>query len=327
MRHGGSLDWGTLGRQHALMLGGLCDTLVSFLFDVAWTRASAEAAGSEADRYEDFEGSTPLSTTNMACRNCRFEVSAQQDPLWSRRDTIRGYARREWEMEKVVGAEDEARGVTDLYPTLASSAPSSLREEAVELAALSWFELIGWKTVPGDYLAPDGPMGARASYRDAILEPELRGALARLNPEATPAMIDAAIRTIRAAPSQDALENNRVFHPLLATGVPVEVNRDGETRTIALRLLDRANPAREQPPRRQSIHCAGRARTRAARCRRLRQRASARAARTQEPIGCASHARPGAYSVAKLSRQGAGAACASIRRWSSAMASRLASDR
>ena len=76
--------------------------------------------------------------------------------------------------------------MTDLYPGPASSTPSALREEAVELAALSWFELIGWKTVPGDYLAPDGPMGARASYRDAILEPELRGALARLNPEATP---------------------------------------------------------------------------------------------------------------------------------------------
>src|ERR1700730_10975379 len=27
MRHGGSLDWGTLERQHAAMLGGLCDTL------------------------------------------------------------------------------------------------------------------------------------------------------------------------------------------------------------------------------------------------------------------------------------------------------------
>lgn len=39
MRHGGSLDWGTLQRQHALMLGGLCDSLVAFLFDVAWSRA------------------------------------------------------------------------------------------------------------------------------------------------------------------------------------------------------------------------------------------------------------------------------------------------
>jgi type I restriction enzyme R subunit len=132
--------------------------------------------------------------------------------------------------------------VTDVYPTAAATNTSGIREEAVELAALSWFELIGWRTVPGDYLAPDGPMGARNTYKQAILEPELRSALATLNPDATQSMIDAAVRTVLATASQDIVENNRVFHPLLASGVPVEVNRDGETRTIGLRLLDRANP-------------------------------------------------------------------------------------
>ena len=119
---------------------------------------------------------------------------------------------------------------------------SALREEAVELAALSWFELIGWRTVPGEHLAPDGPIGARATYKQAVLEPELRSALAALNPDATPAMIDAAVRTVMATPSQDIIENNRVFHPLLASGVPVEMHRDGQTRTVGLRLLDRGNP-------------------------------------------------------------------------------------
>jgi hypothetical protein len=52
MRHGGSLDWRTLQRQHALMLGGLCDTLVSFLFDVAWSRA--EEAADQPPDYSDF---------------------------------------------------------------------------------------------------------------------------------------------------------------------------------------------------------------------------------------------------------------------------------
>jgi hypothetical protein len=55
MRHGGSLDWSTLQRRHAMMLGGLCDTLVSFLFDVTWSRASAQGEGAGPDRYEDFE--------------------------------------------------------------------------------------------------------------------------------------------------------------------------------------------------------------------------------------------------------------------------------
>lgn len=54
MRHGGSLDWGTLERQHAVMLGGLCDALVSFLFEVAWRRAPAQPPPAEPERYEDF---------------------------------------------------------------------------------------------------------------------------------------------------------------------------------------------------------------------------------------------------------------------------------
>ena len=54
MRHGGSLDWGTLERQHAAMLGGLCDSLVSFLFDVAWRRPAAGAIAPEPECYEDF---------------------------------------------------------------------------------------------------------------------------------------------------------------------------------------------------------------------------------------------------------------------------------
>lgn len=133
--------------------------------------------------------------------------------------------------------------MTDVYPISAGSSASGFREEAVELAALSWFELIGWRTVPGDYLAPEGPIGARTSYRQAVLEPELRSALATLNPDATPAMIDAAVRTVLATSSQDVLYNNGAFQPLLASGVPVEITRDGQTRTVGLRLLDRADPA------------------------------------------------------------------------------------
>jgi Abortive infection C-terminus len=53
LRHGGSLDWGTLERQHAVMLGGLCDTLISFLFEVAWGRVPALIAKPEPV-YEDF---------------------------------------------------------------------------------------------------------------------------------------------------------------------------------------------------------------------------------------------------------------------------------
>ena len=117
---------------------------------------------------------------------------------------------------------------------------TSFNEGAVEAAALSWLDISGWRVFPGDYLAPDGPMGARTDYRQTVLEAELRSALATLNPAADARMIESAVRSILAAPSRDLLENNRAFHPWLIEGVPVETNANGETRYERLRLIDRA---------------------------------------------------------------------------------------
>ncbi|WP_447750817.1 abortive infection family protein [Sphingopyxis fribergensis] len=55
MRHGGALDWAVLQRQHAYMLGGLCDALVSFLLDVAWSRPSEVIETASGPSY-DLEG-------------------------------------------------------------------------------------------------------------------------------------------------------------------------------------------------------------------------------------------------------------------------------
>lgn len=67
LRHGGALDLPTLERQHAYMLGGLCDALVSFLLDVAWSRPVPEAAEdnrifyeAEADFNDSIDGEYPL---------------------------------------------------------------------------------------------------------------------------------------------------------------------------------------------------------------------------------------------------------------------------
>lgn len=100
MRHGGSLDWSTLQRQHAHMLGGLCDTLISFLFDVAWTRASAEPAEYASSRYEDFEAfNTSLDDDygDIQIAGLSFlpsKILHELDP------TQYETARVEWEMER-----------------------------------------------------------------------------------------------------------------------------------------------------------------------------------------------------------------------------------
>jgi len=113
-----------------------------------------------------------------------------------------------------------------------------LDEEAVELAALSWLDLAGWRVVRGADLAPGGRLDARRDWRDAILTAELRAGLARLNPDADATMVETALATARASPSGDLLENNRAFHKLLVEGVPVAFrDADGVTRTKPLRVV------------------------------------------------------------------------------------------
>ena len=113
-----------------------------------------------------------------------------------------------------------------------------LDEEAVELAALSWLDLAGWRVVRGADLAPGGRLDARTDWRDAILIAELRAGLARLNPDADETMVETALAAVRASPSGDLIENNRAFHKLLVEGVPVAFrDADGATRTVPLRLV------------------------------------------------------------------------------------------
>ena len=121
------------------------------------------------------------------CKNAAtFRIAGQQDFLTRSIRSSTKLCGQSGKPSRLSGSGRRGRRVSDLYPTPAPSTPSVVREEAVELAALSWFELIGWRRYLAIISRPTGPMGARASYRDAVLEPELRSALARLNPEATP---------------------------------------------------------------------------------------------------------------------------------------------
>jgi hypothetical protein len=78
LRHGGSLDWSTLQRQHAYMLGGFCDALVTFLFDVAWSRElepdSAPAASDFGD-FADFNRVLDEDHGPIVIANATFEAS------------------------------------------------------------------------------------------------------------------------------------------------------------------------------------------------------------------------------------------------------------
>ena len=107
MRHGGSLDWGTLQRQHAVMLGGLCDSLVAFLFDVAWSRATPEDAVGDAPDYDDhdaFNGYLDSEYDPVEIAGATFDPSYV---LFRLDETAYDAARIDWEAESAAETKDD----------------------------------------------------------------------------------------------------------------------------------------------------------------------------------------------------------------------------
>lgn len=107
LRHGGSLDWGTLERQHAVMLGGLCDTLVGFLFEIAWRRALAEPSASDPERYEDFSAFNASLDNEYGDVKIAGSAFAPSRILYMLDPTQYDTARGEWEMEQADASADE----------------------------------------------------------------------------------------------------------------------------------------------------------------------------------------------------------------------------
>jgi type I restriction enzyme R subunit len=128
-----------------------------------------------------------------------------------------------------------------------------LDEEAVELAALSWLDLAGWRVVRGVDLAPEGRLAVRADWRDAILMAEFRAALARLNPGADGTMVETALASVRGSLSGNLIENNRAIHKFLVEGVPVPF-RDTQGMTRTLPRPDRTQESARPRPFASRIH-------------------------------------------------------------------------
>src|SRR4051794_17261962 len=103
-----------------------------------------------------------------------------------------------------------------------------MTEGVVEDAVLEYFRTLGYHTLPGPLLAPDGEAPERGAYDEVVLVDRLRTVAAKLNPNVGPAVVDQAIRQLLRPESQNPLVENERFHRLLTTGIPVEHRtRDG----------------------------------------------------------------------------------------------------
>jgi type I restriction enzyme R subunit len=116
-----------------------------------------------------------------------------------------------------------------------------ISENHVEQAALQWLAALGWEVAHGPDISPPDAKSAgteRDTYREVVLKHRLRDAIQRLNPHIPPGARDEAARTVLSPNIPGQVQANRQMHRWLVEGVPVQYQKDGETRGDRVRLVD-----------------------------------------------------------------------------------------
>jgi type I restriction enzyme R subunit len=109
---------------------------------------------------------------------------------------------------------------------------------------LAWLADLGWTVVGGHEIAPGSPGAERANWTEVVLTARLGGAIAKLNPELTPAAAALVVARVKATASPQVIRDHEDSHSLLTEGVPVTwSDTDGLERSTRARLVDFQNPA------------------------------------------------------------------------------------
>jgi len=118
-----------------------------------------------------------------------------------------------------------------------------MTEDQLEQEVLQWLQEVGYQYVNGYAIAPDGETPERSNYLQPLLLERLRGAINRLNPSVPLVAREDALKQVMDLGIPALLSANRHFHGLLVNGVPVQYQKDGETRGDFVRLVDFVNVA------------------------------------------------------------------------------------
>ena len=113
-----------------------------------------------------------------------------------------------------------------------------MTEDQLEQETLGWLAEVGYTHVYGPTISYDGESPERDNYRQVVLVERLRSAMAKLNPKVPLAAREDALKQVLELGLPVQLSANRLFHRLLVSGVPVQYQKDGETRGDFVRLID-----------------------------------------------------------------------------------------
>ncbi|MNQ25241.1 Type-1 restriction enzyme R protein [compost metagenome] len=116
-----------------------------------------------------------------------------------------------------------------------------MTEDQLEQETLGWLAEVGYTYLYGPTIAHDGENPERDNYRQVVLTERLRSAMAELNPKVPLAAREDALKQVLELGLPVQLSANRLFHRMLVSGVPVQYQKDGETRGDFVRLIDWAD--------------------------------------------------------------------------------------
>jgi type I restriction enzyme R subunit len=116
---------------------------------------------------------------------------------------------------------------------------ANLFENDVELAALDWFQGLGYTIGHGPHIAPGEASAERQSFGEVVLVGRLREAIRRLNPAIPEEAREEALRKVLRVGTPSFTQTNRAFHRMLRDGVDVEYPRgDGTIKGDKVLLVD-----------------------------------------------------------------------------------------
>ena len=121
-----------------------------------------------------------------------------------------------------------------------------MTEDQLEQETIAWLQDVGYIHRYGPDIAHDGVTAERAHYREVQLTFRLREAIRQLNSDIPTEAREDALKQVLDLGIPSLLSANRHFHKLLVGGVPVQYQKDGETRGDFVRLIDWAHPERNE---------------------------------------------------------------------------------
>ena len=97
-----------------------------------------------------------------------------------------------------------------------------ITEDQLEQLCLDWFKSIGYDTVCGYDIAPDGDSPERTDYRQIVLFDRFTQQLQKINPHIPLSVLETVSQQITKPETPILIKSNKAFHRLLLEGVKVE---------------------------------------------------------------------------------------------------------